>query len=461
MRVGEKTAVGNTVAAPGGSGLAKLLIQGGKGLSGTVRVAGRKNAAVAVIPAALLAEEASTLENIPDIGDVATYIDILQALGASVSWRRPGELAIEPRGCSGEGPPHHLAKRMRASYYLLGALLARYGEAEVPLPGGCDIGLRPIDQHLKGFQALGAEVSIEHGVVRVAARRLTGTTVYLDTVTVGATINIMLAASRADGTTIIENAAKEPHIVDVANFLNAMGARVSGAGTDVIKVKGADRLRGASHAIIPDEIEAATYMMAAAGTGGRVKIENVIPRHLEPISAKLREAGAEVEENGESVVVEGPARLKAVNVKTLPYPGFPTDAQQPMTVLMSVAAGTSVITETIWDGRFKHVDELKRMGARIRVEGRTAIIEGVERLSGAPVQATDLRAGAALVVAGLMAEGETEVSGLDHVDRGYERLAEKMTGLGASIRRVEDGTARKRAAAAAAALGKGLAVEGV
>lgn len=392
---------------------------------------------MAVIPAALLGEGESLLENIPDIGDVRTYVEILRELGVAVERAGPHAWRIRSNGLVAPSPSYELAKRMRASYYLMGVLLARYGEAEVPLPGGCDIGQRPIDQHLKGFRALGAEVSIEHGVVKLRARRLQGARIYLDTVSVGATINIMLAASMAEGVTVIENAAKESHIVDVANYLNAMGGHVVGAGTDVIKIKGVDRLTGAEHAIIPDEIETATYMMAAAGTRGDIILENVIPKHLEPISAKLREAGVEIEENGEWIRVRNSRRLRAVNVKTLPYPGFPTDAQQPMTVLLSVAEGTSVVTETIWDGRFKHVDELKRMGTNIRVEGRTAIIDGVERLSGAPVHATDLRAGAALVLAGLIAEGETEVWGVDQIDRGYERMEEKLSALGADIRRVE------------------------
>lgn len=414
----------------------KFVINGGRPLRGRVRIGGRKNAAVAVIPSALMGDGVSTLENIPDIRDVATYLDILEAMGAKVEWIDRHTLRIHPSGLDPSAVTYDLVKRMRASYYLLGALLARFGEAEVPLPGGCDIGQRPVDLHLKGFRALGADVVIEHGVVKLKARRLVGAPVYLDTVSVGATINIMLAATMAEGTTVIENAAKESHVVDVANYLNAMGARISGAGTDVIKVRGVSVLTGATHAIIPDEIEAATFMIAAVGSRGEVLLENVIPKHLEPVSAKLREMGAVIEENGESILVHGSGRPKACNVKTLPYPGFPTDTQQPMSVLMSVAEGTSMITETIWDGRFKHVDELKRMGANIRVEGRTAVIEGVERLSGAPVQASDLRAGAALVVAGILAEGRTEVSGLEHIDRGYEGIDEKFRALGADIQRV-------------------------
>jgi UDP-N-acetylglucosamine 1-carboxyvinyltransferase len=415
--------------------MGKLIICGGQPLHGRVRAGGRKNSAVAILPAALLAPSESRIEGVPEIGDVSTYLDILAALGAEVGRPGPTTAVVAANGLDVSRVPYEMMKRLRASYYLLGVLLGKYGEAEVPLPGGCDIGQRPVDQHLKGFRALGAEVDIRHGVIRARARRLQGARLYLDVTSVGATINIMLAAVLAEGTTIIENAAKEPHVVDVATFVNAMGARVVGAGTDVIKVHGVERLHGCEHTLIPDEIEAATYMMAVAATGGDAVVENVIPRHLEPIAAKLREAGATVEENGDSVRVVGPARPRPVDVKTLPYPGFPTDAQQPMTAVLSRAEGTSTVTETIWDGRFKHVDELKRMGTRIRVEGRTAIIQGVEQLSGAPVQATDLRAGAALIVAGLAAEGETEVAGMEHVERGYERCVEKLADLGADVRR--------------------------
>lgn len=417
--------------------MAELKIMGGTKLSGTVRVGGRKNSAVAVIPAVLLARSESILENLPDIGDVGTYGEILTSLGARVERLSAHTLRIDPTPVDGGRPPQALVKKMRASYYLLGALLGRFGEAEVALPGGCDIGLRPIDQHIKGFRALGAEVAIEGGVVRVAAARLVGAPMYLDVASVGATINIMLAAVLARGTTVIENAAKEPHIVDLANYLNAMGGRVIGAGTDVIKIHGVERLEGASHAIIPDEIEAATYMMAAAACRGRVRIDNVVPKHLDPISAKLREAGVEVEENGDSLLVTGRGRPKAVNVKTLPYPGFPTDAQQPLTPVLALGDGTSTITESVWEGRFRHVDELRRMGTQIKVNGRTAVIEGVPALSGAAVRATDLRAGAALIVAGLAAEGVTTVSGIEHVERGYERVEDKLRQLGAELKRID------------------------
>ncbi|MBE3590994.1 MAG: UDP-N-acetylglucosamine 1-carboxyvinyltransferase [Firmicutes bacterium] len=417
--------------------MSRFLIHGGRPLKGRVRASGRKNAAVALLPAALLAEGPVRLENVPDIADVHTYVDILEAVGVDVRRPEPGVVEVDASSLAGRPAPYELVKKMRASYYLLGALLARTGRAEVALPGGCDIGTRPIDQHIKAFQALGADVTIEHGVVRAEAARLRGARIYLDIVSVGATINAMLAASRAEGTTIIENAAKEPHVVDVAILLNAMGGRVVGAGTDVIKVTGVPRLGAAEHTVIPDEIEAATYLMAAAGTRGDVVVEGVVTKHLEPVIAKLHEAGAQVEYDADWIRVRADGRLRAVSVKTLPYPGFPTDAQQPMTALLSTAEGTSTVTETIHEARFRHVDELKRMGTRIRVEGRTAVIEGVERLSGAPVQATDLRAGAALVVAGLMADGCTEVSGVEYLDRGYERMEEKLRTLGARIERVE------------------------
>ncbi|MBX6377135.1 MAG: UDP-N-acetylglucosamine 1-carboxyvinyltransferase [Clostridia bacterium] len=415
--------------------MAVFVIEGGRPLRGVVRVSGRKNAAVAVLPAALLAEGPSTIENIPDIGDVATALDLLRAQGASVEVPAPGTVRIDPTGLRDREPPAELAGQMRASYYLLGVLLARFRRAVVPLPGGCDIGRRPIDQHLKGLAALGARLEIADGRVRAEARRLQGASIYLDVVSVGATINLMLAAATAEGTTVIENAAKEPHIVDVANFLNAMGAHVSGAGTDVIKVRGVKRLHGAEHAIIPDEIEAATYMFAAAGTLGDVLVENVIPRHLEPISAKLREAGVEVVENGEWVRVVATERPRAVRIKTLPYPGFPTDAQQPATALWSIGRGTTLVTESIWEDRFRHVPELLRMGARIEVRDRTLVVEGVPRLRGVPVTATDLRSGAALVIAGLLAEGVTTVSRVELVDRGYEAMEAKLAALGAVIRR--------------------------
>jgi UDP-N-acetylglucosamine 1-carboxyvinyltransferase len=422
--------------------LSKLVVTGGSCLKGRVRAGGRKNSAVAILPAALLAGSPSVIENVPNIHDVSIYCDILRALGAKVDLRpgngsEPPRALVDPDGLSQQTPPRELVQSLRASYYLIGVLLAKYGRAEVPFPGGCDIGSRPIDQHIKGLTALGARVRVEHGVVKAEAARLIGAPVYLDVVSVGATINIMLAATLASGTTIIENAAKEPHVVDLANYLNAAGAKVKGAGTDIIRITGVSRLSGVTHSLIPDEIEAATYMIAAAATGGDVVVENVIPKHLESVTAKLAETGATVMDNGDSISVVGNGRSCPVTVKTLPYPGFPTDAQQQMTALLSVASGTSLITETVFEGRFKHIDELKRMGAQITVVGRTAVVEGVAHLSGAAVRATDLRAGAALIIAGLVAEGETEIADLKHIERGYERAVEKLSSIGAQLRRVD------------------------
>lgn len=417
--------------------LAKLIINGRSRLYGRVRVGGRKNSAVAVLPAVLLADGPSVLENIPNISDANTYLEILRHMGVTVDRIGPNRYRLDPSTLSNPVPPPDLVKKMRASYYLLGAMLGRFGEGETALPGGCDIGQRPIDQHIKGFRALGADVTIENGKIKVRASRLVGAPIYLDVVSVGATVNIMLAAVLAEGTTVIENAAKEPHIVDLANYLNAMGARIVGAGTDVIKIRGVKRLTGATHAIIPDEIEAATFMIATVACGGDVIVENVITRHLDPVTAKLREAGAEIEENGDWIRIRATRRPQAVNVKTLPYPGFPTDAQQPMTAMLSIARGTSIVTDSIWEARFKHVDELQRMGTKIKVEGRTAIIHGVEGLTGAHVRATDLRAGAAMVVAGLVAEGRTVISGIEHLDRGYEAMETKLQQLGADLKRVE------------------------
>ncbi|MFO7942249.1 MAG: UDP-N-acetylglucosamine 1-carboxyvinyltransferase [Bacillota bacterium] len=415
--------------------MAELLIHGGNPLHGELKIGGRKNSAVAVVPAAILAAGKSTIENLPAIGDVSTYTEILARLGARVDGPSGGVLRVDASSIRPEGAPMDMVKRIRASYYLLGALLGRFRYARVGLPGGCDIGQRPIDQHLKGFRALGADVTIDHGEVVARADDLVGTHIYLDVASVGATINIMLAAILAKGTTVLENCAKEPHIVDVASFLNAMGARVVGAGTDTIKIHGVEELTPACHAIIPDEIEAATYAIAAAATRGDVTLTNVVPKHLDSVCAKLREAGITVEENGDWIRVVAPDRPRAITVKTLPYPGFPTDAMPPMMSLLTLASGTSVISEGVYESRFKHVDELQRMGTNIRVEGRSAVIEGVEQLHGAPVQATNLRAGASLIVAGLAAQGETRVSGVEHVERGYEYLREKLRFLGADIER--------------------------
>lgn len=415
--------------------MAKLVIRGEQRLQGTVQVGGRKNAALPLIAATLLAEGSSRLEKVPRIHDVLTYRDILTGLGARVDWDPVhGRLTVNTNGVTPREVSYHLATAMRASYYLLGVLLARYGCADIPLPGGDKIGLRPVDQHFKGLSALGADVWIDRGIMRARARKLVGAPIYLDVVSVGATIQVMLAASLAEGTTVISNCAREPHVVDVANFINAAGGRVHGAGTDTIRVEGVQRLTGPTHAVIPDDIEAGTWMIAALMTQGDILLENVIPTHVSPIIAKLREAGAQVLEAGESLRVIGPERPRAITLKTHPYPGFPTDAQSQMTAMLALAQGTSYVTETLYDDRFRFAAQLSRMGARIRVEGRTAIIEGVERLFGAPVQATDIRAGAALILAGLSASGETTVYGLDHVERGYENLEEKLLALGADIR---------------------------
>lgn len=415
----------------------KLIIKGNKKLHGGVCISGAKNSAVGIIPASILSDSKCIIRNLPDIEDVRYLKELLLMSGAKVSEGNTGELKIAGKDMKNFRLDFEAAKKMRASYYFLGAFLSKFRRAEIPFPGGCDIGIRPIDQHIKGFEALGAKVKIEHGMIKARAAELTGAHIYMDVVSVGATINIILAACKAKGVTTIENAAKEPYIVDVVNLLNAMGANIKGAGTDVIKIKGVEHLGGCEHAIIPDMMEAGTYMIAAAATQGDVLIKNVIPTHLESVTAKLREMGIEVEENEDSIRVRTIARPKAVNIKTIPYPGFPTDLQQPMSVLLSIAEGTGIITESIFEGRFKHVDELKRMGANIKVEGRVAIIEGINRLSGSPVYATDLRAGAAMVIAGLTAEGETEISNLKHIDRGYEKLVEKLKSVGADITRAE------------------------
>jgi len=415
----------------------KLIIKGNNRLQGELCISGAKNSAVGIIPAAILSDSKCVIRNLPDIDDVKYLKELLHQVGAKVNLGNAGELEIDSKNMKSFKVDFEIAKKMRASYYFLGAFLGKFKKAEVPFPGGCDIGIRPIDQHIKGFEALGAKIKVEHGVIKAKAAELIGAPIYLDVVSVGATINIMLAACKAKGITTIENAAKEPYIVDIANLLNAMGANIKGAGTDVIKIKGVEHLGGCEHAIIPDMMEAGTYMIAAAATQGDLLIKNVIPTHLESISAKLREMGIEIDEKEDSIRVRTIARPKAVNIKTIPYPGFPTDLQQPMSVLLSIAEGTGIITESIWEGRFKHVDELKRMGANIKVEGRVAIVEGIHKLSGSPVCATDLRAGAAMVVAGLVAEGETEISNLRHIDRGYENLVDKLKSVGADITRAE------------------------
>ena len=413
-----------------------MLITGGHPLMGEITVSGGKNTAVAVIPAVLLCDEPCTIENLPDIDDVHALIEILQRLGAETEYVPGRYLTVDPRGANGYRVPFSLTKRLRASYYLLGALLGRGGRAEVAYPGGCDIGSRPIDQHLKGFSALGAQIEDRGGMVYANAERLLGGDVFFDMVTVGGTINVMLAAARAEGTTVIYNAAKEPHIVDLANFLNSMGANIMGAGTDVIKIRGVKQLRGGTYSIIPDQIEAGTYMAAVAAAGGDVLIQNVIPKHLDCITAKLVEMGVEVEELDDAVRVRRSGPISRTNVKTMPYPGFPTDMQPQIAAVLCLANGTSVLTEGVWDSRYRYVDEFRRMGAHIQVDGKVAVIEGVPALTGAPVHACDLRAGAAMVIAGLAAQGVTEVDGIYHIERGYENLVGKLAGVGADIRTI-------------------------
>lgn len=414
-----------------------LIINGGGALRGSVEINGAKNAAVAILPAAVLASKGKcVIDNIPDIEDVHCLERILLDLGCNVKKTSKNVLEIDATDINTVNACTEDVRRMRASYYFIGSLLARFGKAKVELPGGCPIGVRPIDQHIKGFEALGANVTIEHGAVLVEAERLKAANIFFDVVSVGATINVMIAATMAEGTTVLENVAKEPHVVDVANFLNSMGADIKGAGTDVIRIKGVNELVGCNYSVIPDQIEAGTFMIAAAATKGDVTITNIIPKHLESISAKLIEMGAIVEEGDDSVRVTVDNELRGVNVKTAPYPGFPTDIQQPMSVLLSITKGRSLVTESIWENRHKHTDELKKMGAMIKVEGRTAIIDGVEKLEGAKVIATDLRAGAAMVIAGLIANGETEIVDIEHIDRGYPHIEEKFRSLGADIRRV-------------------------
>ncbi|MEA4826135.1 MAG: UDP-N-acetylglucosamine 1-carboxyvinyltransferase [Clostridium sp.] len=416
----------------------KLVIDGGKLLNGDIEISGAKNAAVAILPAAIMASKGiCVIDNIPQISDTECIERIIDSLGAKVS-RNKNTVTIDSTCINSSDANTEDVRKMRASYYLIGALLGRFKRARVEMPGGCAIGVRPIDQHIKGFEALGAKVGIEHGAVVIEADKLVGTNIYFDVVSVGATINVMLAATLAEGKTILENAAKEPHVVDVANFLNTMGADIKGAGTDVIKINGVKELCGCNYSVIPDQIEAGTYMIATAACGGRVNINNVIPKHLESITAKLVEMGVNVIENGDSVTVESNGNLRGVNIKTLPYPGFPTDVQQPMTAILSIAKGRSIVNESIWESRFKHVDELKKMGAKVTVEGNLAIIEGVKNLTGAVVKATDLRAGAAMVIAGLVAKGITEVTNIEHIDRGYPFIEEKFNKLGAKITRVTE-----------------------
>jgi UDP-N-acetylglucosamine 1-carboxyvinyltransferase len=417
--------------------LENFVISGGHELFGEVNISGAKNAAVAIIPAAILANDIVRIENIPKISDVSLIIKILDCMGASVKLINSDTIEVDSRALQNKSVPYELASHFRASYYLIGAMLGRFKSAEVAMPGGCDFGTRPIDLHIKGFKMLGADVNVVNGMVCAKAEKLVGTSIYMDNVSVGATINVMLAAVLARGLTVIENAAKEPHIVDLANFLNSMGADVRGAGTDVIKIRGVEKLHGCTYSIIPDQIEAGTYMVAAAACGGDVLVKNVIPKHLESISAKLIEAGAEIIEYDDAVRVTRFKALNKCNVKTMPHPGFPTDMQPQMAVLLAVASGTSLLSESVWDNRFQYVGQLTRMGANIQVDGKLAVIDGVDSLTGVKVKATDLRAGAAMIIAGLIAKGETVIEDIQYIDRGYEDVVKKFSALGAQISRVE------------------------
>ena len=415
----------------------KFVITGGVSLKGEVNISGAKNAAVAIIPATLLIDGICTIDNLPNIIDVKLYCDILETLGAKVTFINDNTVTIDTRNIHSTVAPYEITNKFRASYYLLGALLGRFKNAQVSLPGGCNLGARPIDQHIKGFEALGAKVDVSQGNILATAKELVGTSVYLDVVSVGATVNVILAATLANGTTIIENAAKEPHIVDLANFLNTMGADIRGAGTDTIKVNGVSKLNGGTtYSVVPDQIEAGTFMMAAVATKGDILIKNCITKHLESISAKVIEMGATVESNGDKTRVYMDRKPNKLNIKTLPYPGFPTDLQPQTGVVLSMANGTSILNESIWDCRFQYTEELNKMGANISIQGKVAVIEGVDKLYGAPVTATDLRAGAALIIAGCVAEGKTEIHAIQHIDRGYEHIEEKFRKLGAQIERV-------------------------
>lgn len=417
----------------------KLIIRGQKRLKGEVTISGAKNAALGVLPAALLLSDVCTIENVPDILDISILKGIMESIGARFENIDKNTIKIDTRKVNSYMATTSDMHRLRGSYYLMGALLGRFKRAVVTFPGGCNLGVRPIDQHIKGFESLGAKVEIEHGYIKLTANKLIGASIYLDVVSVGATINIMLAAVKAEGLTTIENAAKEPHIVDIANFLNAMGADIKGAGTDIIRIRGVKSLNGnVVHSIIPDQIEAGTFMIAAAATKGDVLIKNVIPKHMESLTAKLIEMNVRVEEFDDSIRIYVKDRLSKVNIKTLPYPGFPTDLQPPAAILLLRADGISTITEGIFENRFQYIEELKRMGANIRVEGRMAVVEGGSKLSGAPIKALDLRAGAACVIAALIAEGETELGNVHYLDRGYENIVEKFGKLGADIRRISD-----------------------
>ena len=417
----------------------RLLITGPTPLKGEVEISGAKNAAVAILPATLLIDGVCTINNIPNISDVQILCKILEEMGAKIVWNTPNEITIDTRDIKTTQAPLDLTSKFRASYYLIGSMLGRAGEIKVGMPGGCKLGARPIDQHIKGFELLGATVEVEKGVISAKANCLTGTSIYMDVVSVGATINVMLASVLAKGTTIIDNAAKEPHIVDVANFLNTMGADIRGAGTDVIKINGVEKLHGnATYSVVPDQIEAGTFMLAAIASKGDLLIKNCITKHLECITAKILEIGGNVEDYGDSIRVWYSKRPNKAIIKTLPYPGFPTDLQPQMGVVLSTANGTSIINESIWESRFQYTAELNKMGAKITSQGKSAIFEGVDELFGAPVYSTDLRAGAALIVAGVSANGTTEVYNLEHIDRGYENIEEKFRKIGANIQRIKE-----------------------
>lgn len=417
----------------------KLVVTGPTPLKGEVIINGAKNATVAILPATLLIDGTCTIENLPNISDVKISCEILEKLGAKINWIDKHTITVDSRNIITTQAPLDLTRKFRASYYIIGAMLSRMGEVEVGMPGGCKLGARPIDQHIKGFEALGAEVTVEKGTIHAKANNLTGNSVYMDIVSVGATINVMLSAVLAKGTTVIDNAAKEPHIVDVANFLNTMGADIRGAGTDVIKINGVEKLHGnATYSVVPDQIEAGTFMLAAVASKGDLYLKNCITKHLESITAKILEVGGKVEDYGDSIRVYCDQRPKKASIKTLPYPGFPTDLQPQMGVVLSLADGTSTINESIWESRFQYTDELNKMGAKITAQGKSAFFEGVEKLYGAPVYSTDLRAGAALIIAGVAAEGITEIYNLEHIDRGYEDIEGRFRAIGANIKRVTE-----------------------
>ena len=415
----------------------KFVIKGGTRLKGEVTISGAKNAAVAILPATLLINGVCTIDNLPNISDVKIFCEILTKLGAKITWNTPNEITIDTRNIDCINAPLEMTSKFRASYYLLGALLGRCGCAEVGIPGGCNLGARPIDQHIKGFEALGAKVDVGQGKISAKVKKLVANSIYMDIVSVGATINVMLASVLAEGTTTIDNAAKEPHIVDVANFLNSMGADIRGAGTDVIKINGVKELsKEGTYSVVPDQIETGTFMLAAVASKGDILIKNCIPEHLDCVTAKILEIGGIVEDLGDSIRVACSKRPNRATVKTLPYPGFPTDLQPQMGVVLSIAEGNSTINESIWDSRFQYTNELNKMGAKITAQGKSAFFEGVKELSGSPVYATDLRAGSALIMAGIIAKGETQVYNIEHIDRGYENIEQKFRNLGANIKRV-------------------------